>query len=182
MNRELNGIERDIILTGFMGSGKTTIGKEMARELERTFLDTDDLIEELTGKTIPQIFADEGEESFRQKETEAIKGLSRYSPGELVLSTGGGIVLREENVKMLRKRGIIVLLTASVEEILHRVKGSDRPLLQKDNLRERIQELLSSREPIYREVSDFVVPTDGKTPWQVMEEIYAGVKEINPSE
>ena len=162
----------DIILIGFMGTGKTTVGLKLAHNLARTFLDTDDLIEELAGKSIPSIFAEEGEEHFRFLETRSLEGLDKYSRGELVLSTGGGAVLREENVHLLSQRGVMVLLTASVEEIYKRASHTDRPLLQDEEPRRRIEKMLGEREPVYRQAAQFSVNTDEKGPLEISEEIH----------
>ncbi len=161
----------DIIITGFMGTGKTDTGKKLADKLCRTFVDTDAVVEQFAGKTIASIFATEGEESFRLWELEVIEGLANYARGSLVVATGGGAVLRERNRHLLRQRGFIVLLTASVEEIFKRVGHTDRPLLQQGEPQKKIEELLNRRAAIYNEFADFTIHTDGKPPEDVAREI-----------
>ncbi len=161
----------DIILTGFMGTGKTDTGKNLAAKLNRTFMDTDATVEKFAGKKIASIFATEGEESFRLWEAEVIAGLEKYERGSLVVATGGGAVLWERNRRLLRQRGLIVLLTASVKEIFRRVGHTDRPLLQQGEPQKKIEELLNHRAAIYNEFADLTVHTDGKTPTDVVREI-----------
>src|SRR3990170_5346162 len=149
----------NIILTGFMGSGKTEVGKRLAKRLGYTFIDTDLLIEEKTGKSISEIFSRDGELFFRDIETLILKeltGINKY-----VISTGGGIVTREENILHLRKIGFIIWLKASPETIFKRVNTeTHRPLLKVDNPLEQIKKLMSQREQSYSE-ADLTIDTDG---------------------
>ena len=144
----------NIVLTGFMGTGKSTIGKLLAEELKKDFIDTDLFIERRYGKSIPQIFEEEGEERFRELEANVIKEIAKRK--NAVISCGGGVVLNPVNVERLRKKGRIVLLTASLEDIMKRIsEDRKRPLLRKY----KIETLLKLREPIYFSVADFIVNT-----------------------
>jgi len=164
----------NIILIGFMGVGKSEVGRLLARRLNMNFLDTDELIEKTEGRKISEIFAKEGEGHFRDLETEVLKTLEDYD--NFALSTGGGLVLREENVELLKEIGPLILLTAREEIILGRVKHTeDRPLLQGDQPK-KIKEILSERNPIYNKVADFVVDTSDITPEQAVEEILKWLK------
>lgn len=163
----------NIILTGFMATGKSAVGKELAKRLERTFIDTDMLIEEKAARTISAIFRDRGEEYFRDLESEVIAELVSYRPGSLVVATGGGAVLRENNRKLLRKDGVIVLLTASPRAILKRVaKTGQRPLLASKCTIEEINKRLTERKSYYR-YYDFTVDTTGRRPGWVANKIIA---------
>lgn len=154
-----------------MGVGKTEVGKNLAGRLSYSFLDTDTLIEDAENKKIPQIFKDHGEPYFRKLETEVLETLQDYD--EFVLSTGGGIVLKEENVALLREMGKLVLLTARPEVILERLKlTDDRPLLQTGNKLEKIKEILSVRDPIYNESADMTIDTSDKKIEEIVEEIF----------
>ena len=144
----------NIVLTGFMGTGKSTIGKLLAEELKKDFIDTDLFIERRYGKSIPQIFEEEGEERFRDLEVNVIKEIAKRK--NAVISCGGGVVLNPVNVERLRKKGRIVLLTASLEDIMKRIsEDRKRPLLREY----KIETLLKLREPIYFSVADFIVNT-----------------------
>jgi shikimate kinase len=150
---------KNIILTGFMGSGKTEVGKRLAQRLGYAFLDTDKLIEEKTGKSISEIFREEGESSFRELETEVIKNLSGITG--YIISTGGGIVIREENILSLKNIGLVIWLKTSPETIINRISSeTHRPLLNVDNPLEQIKKLLSIREQFYSK-ADVSIDTDG---------------------
>jgi 3-dehydroquinate synthase len=158
-----------IALTGFMATGKTTVGRLLADRFELEFVDTDELIEADAGRSIPSIFESHGEAHFRDLETAALRrALAR--PGR-VLSTGGGILLREENVQALRNCGPVACLTAEPATILERTAGDEhRPLLQVDNPAQRVAELLSERRACYAQ-ADVHVSTDGLTPEQVVDRV-----------
>ena len=142
-----------------MGSGKTEVGKRLAQRLGYAFLDTDKLIEEKTGKSISEIFREEGESSFRELETEVIKNLSGITG--YIISTGGGIVIREENILSLKNIGLVVWLKTSPETIINRISSeTHRPLLNVDNPLEQIKKLLSIREQFYSR-ADVSIDTDG---------------------
>lgn len=163
----------NIVFIGFMGSGKTTVGKELAKRLKMNFLDTDSYIENRTGKSIPEIFAKEGEEAFRRLETEALQHL-RDTVKNTVISTGGGMPLKRENAGLLKEIGRVYYLTAADSIIYERVKGdSDRPLLRGSNPYERIHELMKNRAPLYERAADIWVDTNCND----LEEVIARVKE-----
>lgn len=161
----------NIILTGFMGTGKTAVGSELALRLGRKFVDTDHIIEADTGMSIREIFEKHGEEYFRERESEAAAKLLTYPQGEIVAATGGGIVLRKENRLLLRKAGTVILLTASLPEILNRIGGcAGRPLLDKEHPLKNISAMQKEREPFYRE-HNYSFDTTGKTVNRVCDEI-----------
>lgn len=161
----------NIILIGFMGTGKTAVGAELASALGRKFIDTDLLVEEKSGMKVTEIFEQLGEEEFRKKESEAALALTTYRPGEIVAATGGGLALQKVNRDRLSKAGIVVLLTASPRTILLRIgEGKDRPLLKCPNPEKRIEELLKEREIIYSNYN-LKINTTGKTVKQVSREI-----------
>ncbi|MDD5617827.1 MAG: shikimate kinase [Candidatus Omnitrophica bacterium] len=148
---------KNIYIVGFMGTGKTSVGKELARRLERDFSDLDDLIEEKEKMVIAEIFKQKGEPYFRKIEKEAVKKVS--SKEDLVVSCGGGAVVDAENLVILKKSGIVICLKADADTIIKRTKASlKRPLLNVENPRERIEKLLKEREPFYSQ-SDYVIDT-----------------------
>lgn len=165
---------KNIVLTGFMGTGKTEVGKELSRLLDMKLIDVDTEIEKSRKLTINDIFKKFGEPRFREIETEMIKNLSEKK--NIIISTGGGAVLKQENTDALRKNGVIVCLTASPETILKRTsRNSDRPLLQVGNPFKKIKELLNFRTPFY-EKADIMIDTEGKAPLHIAEEIIERVK------
>ncbi len=160
---------KNIVLTGFMGTGKSEVARELSRLCGMRLVDIDQEIERSQQKTISEIFALYGEDHFRQIETSVIV---RYASEQgVVISTGGGAVLREENLKALQADGIIFCLTASIETIMLRTAGSnDRPLLQGDDRQAKISALLTERQPFY-EKAGIMINTEGKTPLEIAEEI-----------
>lgn len=153
----------NIYLTGFMGTGKTVIGRELARWTERKFIDTDNLIERMKKKPVADIFKQYGEEGFRRCEREALLYLlSEHRPGSLVVSTGGGIMLDPVNREKIEESGLIILLTASKTAILRRIKKEDtlRPLLALSDPGQKIEDLLDKRKEIYS-IYDFKIDTTG---------------------
>lgn len=165
---------KNIILTGFMGTGKTAVGKELSRLLAMTLIDVDTEVEKSQKMTINEIFKEFGEQRFREIETGMIKTVSENR--KVIISTGGGAVLKQENMDILRGNGIIVCLTATPETILQRTSNnSDRPLLQVENPFKKINDLLQSRKPYY-EKADIMIDTEDKTPLQIAEEIIEKVK------
>lgn len=148
-----------IFLVGLMGAGKTTIGRALAKKLNKRFVDSDHEIEARTGATIPVIFEIEGEDSFRRREAEVIRELAGQP--DIVLATGGGAVLRAENRENLKKGGTVIYLRASINQILQRTgRDKNRPLLQTADPRRKLEELSRQRDPLYRDVADFVVETN----------------------
>lgn len=157
----------NIILTGFMGSGKTSVGNQLARLLGFGFIDTDTLIEEQEKESISSIFENRGEEYFRELETKLLSGL-RDSLKSCVLSTGGGLPLLKENRDMLKEMGFVVYLEASPDELKRRLSQDEsRPLLKKIQSDEAFAGMLNVRAPVYEEFADFKILTDGKTPLQL---------------
>ena len=154
----LSGINRNIYLVGMMGAGKTSIGRLLSKRSRRRFYDSDHVIEERTGVTIPTIFDLEGEQSFRDREEAVIAELAGLS--NIVLATGGGAVLRENNRRALCSSGIIVYLRGSIEDLWRRTrKDKNRPLLLTDNPRQKLAEIYSVRDPIYSSVADIIIET-----------------------
>jgi shikimate kinase len=160
---------KNIVLTGFMGTGKTEVGRELAHLKGLKLIDVDTEIEHSEEMTINDIFKRFGEERFREIETKMIDKLAREE--NVIISTGGGAVLRQQNLDALKKTGIVICLTASPETILMRTSATDeRPLLQVENPLAKINELLQFRKPFY-DRADFMINTEGKTPLQIAEEI-----------
>ena len=148
----------NIYLVGLMGAGKTTIGRQLAKSLSVPFYDSDKAIEESTGVDIPTIFEFEGEEGFRYREQKMIQQLTQLEG--IVLATGGGAILREENRRLLKENGFIVYLQCSVDRILERTRrDTQRPLLKTENPRERIESLFAQREHLYLSCADYIIDT-----------------------
>ncbi|WP_345549364.1 shikimate kinase AroK [Microbulbifer aestuariivivens] len=174
-------MNRSIFLVGPMGAGKSTIGKLLAAQLRLPFADSDKVLEEKAGADIPWIFDVEGEAGFRRRESEILQALCE-GPVQ-VIATGGGIVLREENRRLLRKHGQVVYLQASIDQLLERTsKNSNRPLLQVANPRARIIELVEERDPLYREVADLVCETDHCTPKQAAVRVAERLMSASPAD
>jgi shikimate kinase len=161
-----------LILCGFMGTGKTAVGKILAARLGRSFFDTDQLIEQQAGCPVAKIFETRGESYFRDLETEVIRGLLADRPGSLVVATGGGALIRAENLQLLQKIGSLILLTASTRAIIRRTKNQGgRPLLSEaEDPKQKIEALLAERARFY-EACDFKFDTTGKTVYRVATEI-----------
>jgi shikimate kinase len=146
----------NLILVGMMGSGKTTMGRALARHLGKEFVDSDEEIIKRTGVTVPHIFDVEGEAGFRQRESAAIRELAGRD--NMVLATGGGAVLDGDNREILKHSGIVIYLKASAHDLWQRTRHDrNRPLLQTENPYARLVELFQQRDPLYRQVSDIVV-------------------------
>jgi shikimate kinase len=161
---------RSVFLVGPMGSGKTAVGRQLARRLGYRFVDSDAEIERRTGVDIPFIFEKEGEAGFRVREREVIDELSGQAG--VVLATGGGAVLAEESRRRLAERGAVVYLEATVDEQLARTRhGRHRPLLFTEDPRGRLESLMSEREPLYRSIAAITVRTDGRKVGSVVDEI-----------
>ena len=168
----------NIFLVGLMGAGKSTVGRILARRLSKRFVDTDHEIEKRNGVTIPVIFEIEGEEGFRRREQELLADLAQEQG--LVLSTGGGIVLKSENREVLRNHGFVVYLNARPELLADRTKHDrSRPLLNVEDPLTRLRELHAVRDPLYREVAHAVVETGRGAPQQVVQAIIADISLID---
>ncbi|MEO8156156.1 MAG: shikimate kinase AroK [Betaproteobacteria bacterium] len=151
-----------IFLVGMMGAGKTSVGRVLAKRLNRRFYDSDHVIEERTGVKIPVIFEIEGESGFRHRESAVIDELSLLT--DVVLATGGGAVLARENRERLRARGTVVYLRASVKDLLNRTRhDKNRPLLQTADPRGRLNELFEMRDPLYREIAHVTIDTGSQS-------------------
>ncbi len=166
-------MDEPIFLTGFMGTGKSKIGFLLARLLGRDFVDTDRLIEERAGRTIPEIFAGQGEEGFRQVEHECVAEVVRRR--NAVVALGGGAIAQERNWEVVRKAGVLVCLEASAEAILERVsRKEDRPLLAGLSQREKLEEirrLLAERAPFYQRADIKMQSSDEQAPEKVAEQL-----------
>lgn len=164
----------NIILIGFMGSGKTSVGRYMEESEGFALIDTDEYIEKQQNDSINNIFANKGEEYFRNLETECIKELIALNTDMTVISVGGGLPMRGENQKLLKELGKIVYLRATVDTLVSRLMGdTTRPLLKGGDLRQKITELFEKRETTYEGIADIVIDTDNYSP----KEIYNIIKE-----
>ena len=171
----------NVFLIGPMGAGKTTIGRHLATLLHKRFVDVDHEIEKRTGVSIPVIFEIEGEAGFRRRESAVIEELTRDT--NIVLATGGGAVLLEENRKVLKDRGTVAYLQADIDTLVERTRRDrNRPLLQTENPRAKIEELLQQREPIYREVADIIINTGQRAPSSVAREVVVRLKALSNNE
>ena len=163
-------VPSNIFLVGFMGSGKSTVGQQLAAELGKEFFDCDRVLEERTGVDIPYIFDLEGETGFRRREAAVLRELA--GKRGIVLSTGGGVVGDPDNRRALATNGFVIYLHAPAE-LLHQRTSRDRnrPMLYADDPRTRIDELLAVRDPLYREVADLVVETGRRGSRRVVQEV-----------
>jgi len=167
---------KNIVLFGFMGSGKSTLGRRLAKRLGYTFIDTDNAIEEVTGKTVEQIFHTDGEKRFRSEEKLLVRKLAGQS--RLVIATGGGMVLEQENVEILKQNGVLIWLVADPEVILERVKNKKRrPLLNKGDLMENIIRLSQERESAYAAIAEFTIDTSKQSFDQMLLQIRVFLEE-----
>jgi shikimate kinase len=169
-------VSPNLVLIGFMATGKSTVGRRCAAALGFRFRDSDTLVERRAGKPVAAIFAEQGEAAFRAMEAQAIYDLSRGH--RVVLATGGGAPMNPVNVANLRRNGVIVFLHAAPEAILQRAGSrQSRPLLaDAENPTARIESLLAQREPVYRSVADAVVDTTGLTQEEVVERVLAAYR------
>jgi len=170
-------MKTSIALIGFMGVGKTAVGKALAEKLDKRFVELDSLIEQKAGKTIPELFHQDGEVAFRELEIEVTKQVSTNK--NLVIACGGGLVLNKINIDRLRNESIIVYLTASLRAILNRIpsEGEERPLLDTPDRALAIQELLRFRKPFYEQAADIKIDTSKLDINSVVEQIIEKLKE-----
>ncbi|MCS2608414.1 shikimate kinase AroK [Halomonas dongshanensis] len=167
----------NVFLIGPMGAGKSTIGRLLAAELSREFFDSDHVIQDRCGADIPWIFDVEGEQGFRLREMQMIDELTQYEG--IVLATGGGAVLREENRRALRERGTVVYLMTTVEQQLKRTaRDRNRPLLQCADRERVLNDMFTQRDPLYRATADIPVRTDRRSPRAVVNEILRRVRRL----
>lgn len=160
----------NIFFVGLMGAGKTTIGRMLAKHLAKSFYDTDHEIERRTGVNIPLIFELEGEAGFRKRETAVITELCAMR--DIVLATGGGAILSPQNRDNLRQHGTVIYLRAHVQELLQRTRNDkNRPLLQTDDPRAKLEQLFIERDPLYRETADIVLDTGGQSVGNIVHHI-----------
>lgn len=161
---------KNIILVGYMGCGKTTVGKNLARVCELSFLDTDEWIEEQQGRSISEIFASDGEAAFRDMETEVLREMLAEKKEGFILSTGGGMPVREENRVLLKQLGRVFYLQAEPETIYARVKGdTTRPLLQCEDPLSRIREMLMQRGAAYEDAAHWIIKVDAYKQQEIAE-------------
>lgn len=161
----------NVILIGFMGCGKSSVGRRLSYRVRKTWIDTDKLIEHQQKRSIKDIFAMEGENYFRDLETQCLRILKKDRERH-VISVGGGLPMREQNQALLQKLGLVVYLRVKPETIMERLKhDKKRPLLQGDNPKEKIQKLMQERGPVYEKVADVIIDTDGKELRQIVKEV-----------
>ena len=155
-------LQKPLYLIGFMGSGKSTVSRHMSRALDVPKIEMDEVLAERAGKPITRIFAEDGEEAFRQMETALLREIGAGEPA--LVSCGGGVVLRPENVEIMKTTGTILMLSATPQTIFQRVRHSTkRPILNGNMNVEFIAELMTKRDPAYRAAADVTVSIDGKT-------------------
>lgn len=163
-------MKNNIILVGFMGTGKTVVGKALAEVLQFKYIDTDLMIEADAKMSIPDIFVNLGEDTFRQMESDAVKRITHLN--KYVIATGGGVVLKDDNIDLLKKTGTVICLTATPEVILSRTQSNDyRPLLQTHDPMKKIKTLLHMRDPQYRKAADYTIDTSNLSVKTIVETI-----------
>ncbi|MDA9299908.1 shikimate kinase [Methylophilaceae bacterium] len=166
---------KNIYLVGLMGSGKTTLGKILSKKLDKIFYDSDQLIEETLGVDVPMIFEYEGEVGFREREKDILNKLVGIE--NIVLATGGGIILSKSNRDLLAKNGIVIYLKSNQKDLILRMKDDKtRPLLKNGNIEEIIKKLCKEREPLYEEIADFEIMTKNKRIHEIVNEIISVIK------
>jgi len=169
-----------IFLVGMMGTGKTSIGSCVARKLKLKFLDSDHEIERLAGADIHWIFDVEGEEGFRTREQQIIDDITQHEG--IVLATGGGAIVRKENQRVLKERGIVVYLKANLEELTLRTRyGRTRPMLRVGNRKEILDKLYKEREHLYESIADFTYRTDEKSMITICRQICRDINDLKKS-
>lgn len=177
----LPGSVRNLVLVGFMGSGKSSVGRELARRWHFRFFDTDAIIRNKYRRSIADIFASLGEPLFRDEENNALQDLQHSR--QAVIATGGGIVLQPRNHPLLHSLGVVVWLTATEEVIWERVsRNQNRPLLKTKDPRSTIRDLMSTRYPLYRSIADITVETSGLTHQEVADRVLAAIRSWSTSQ
>ncbi|MDC9725284.1 MAG: shikimate kinase AroK [Gammaproteobacteria bacterium] len=170
-------VSGNVFLVGPMGAGKSTVGRQLAKALGRDFYDSDKEIEKRTGVSISWIFEMEGEEGFRVREQKVIDDLTKLK--DIVLATGGGAVLSDDNRRALRSRGNVVYLSASAEQLFRRTsKDKTRPLLQTDDPKQEIVELLDKRDPLYKNVADIELRTGDQSIQHAVAEVIKQLENV----
>jgi len=160
----------NIFLIGLMGSGKTTIGRILSKKLNKDFYDSDYVVEEKTGVKVPLIFEYEGEVGFRKREESVLKDLVYLK--NIVLATGGGVILSQNNRELLKKNGYVIYLKSNCEDLAARmVDDKSRPLLQKGDLKQTLNNLFKFRDPLYEDISDQIIDTKNKRASEITSEI-----------
>lgn len=167
----------NLILVGMMGSGKTTMGRTLAKHLDKIFVDSDEEVQKRTGVTIPHIFDIEGEAGFRQRESVVIRDL--VGRDNMVLATGGGAVLAEQNRITLQQNGIVIYLKASVHDLWQRTRHDrNRPLLQTADPHAKLAELHQQRDPLYQQVADIVVQSSRQSAHALMLQLVDEIEKL----
>lgn len=162
---------KHIVLMGFMGCGKSSIGATLSQKMQKVLIDTDTKIEQLENVSISELFEKQGEAYFREKETEVLRLLQKETE-QRIISLGGGTPLREVNRQLMRKLGCVVYLKVSADTVYKRLKGdTSRPLLQGENPKQKIEKLLKERSPIYESAADVTICVDHKTKEEIVAEI-----------
>ena len=175
----MTGIDKSIVLVGMMGAGKSSVGACLRRRTGLGLLDTDEIVASNFGMSIPEIFDEHGEKKFREAETEALRCVRTAE--QAIIITGGGIVLRKENVEILRRQAAIVWLDADEETLFARASWKqNRPLLQTKNPRKAFSQILASRRPLYANIADIRVDTSVLTDEEVAVAILAKLRRMNP--
>lgn len=163
-------VDYSIVLIGFMGTGKSILGQALSEKLDLELIDTDDLVEKKMGMPIPQIFEKYGEEKFRDLESDIIQEISGKK--NKIISCGGGVCLREENIINIKSGNIVILLEASARVILDRIKSDkNRPILKEKMNIENIEAIMKERKLSYHKAADFIIDTDNKTLLELVDEI-----------
>jgi len=160
-----------------MGSGKTTIGRILSKSLNKDFYDSDHVVEEKTGVKVPLIFEYEGEVGFRKREESVLKELVRHK--NIVLATGGGVILSKNNCKLLSDNGHVIYLKSNCEDLVARMTGDQsRPLLQEGDLKETLESLFKLRDPMYSSISDYIIETSDQRAKEISSEIESFIKKL----
>jgi shikimate kinase len=175
----VNQLEQSIVLIGMMGAGKSCVGACLGRRTGLSLVDTDEIVAAKFGMSIPEIFAEHGENKFREAEAEALRRMRTEE--QTIIITGGGIVLRKENVEILRSQGVIVWLDADEETLFARASRKEgRPLLQTKNPRKSFSKVLRARKPLYANIADIRVDASVLTDEEVAVAILAKLGRVNP--